>query len=190
MIKYKYPVLVREIGEGLLIPNNLWVKDNNDNEWFWHENNFVTGMKDGDTEPPYIFITDRYNIIDLYNLELEILDKSRYNKLYSMQQLLDKYSNSTDVVYVRDDKLNDSWEFIPITKSVINANTGENIFDFIDTDELAMTKFEVLWREKCLPKEEIKSLSMEKSLEQIKEVREILDKLEKSIINICNLKEV
>lgn len=189
MIKYNYSVLIKQISEGLIIPNDLWIKDNNDVEWFWYNGNFATGMKNGDKEPPLIYITDKYNIVDLYNLELEVLNKSKFNKLYSMQELLDKYSDSKDVVYVKDDKTNCSWEFIPLNKSIISADTGESIFDFLNADEVSMAKFEILWKEECLPKEEIKSITLDNALEQIKELKEALDKLETTILSLNNIKE-
>lgn len=186
-MKYRYPELMRQINDSLIIPNKLWVKDSNGIEWFWRDNGFMAGMRNGDIEAPFIYITDKYNIVDLYSLELEILNRSDCNKLYSMQDILNKYSDGNDVIYFKNTKDNSQWEFIPLNKSIISAETGESIFDFLNEDEVSMAKFEIIWKEESLPKEEIKSITLDSALEQINEVREILNRLEKTITSIYHI---
>lgn len=189
-MKIMYPELIRQIGSGLVRPDNLWVRDSNDIEWFWRDGGFMTGMRNGDTEAPLIYITDKYNIVDLYSLELTVLDKGNYIKVrYTMEDIINKYSSCKDVVYFTNIEDNSQWEFIPLNKSIISTETGESIFDFLNEDEVSMAKFEILWKEKSLPKEEIKSITLDNALEQIKELKETLNKLETTILSLKNIKE-
>lgn len=188
-MKFIYPELIRQINDGLIIPNKLWVKDSNGIEWFWRDGGFMTGMRSGDTEAPLIYITDKYNIVDLYSLELIILcDKGVYHKVqYTIEDIINKYAHDKDVIYFRNIKDNSQWEFIPLNKSVISTETGESIFDFLNEDEVSMAKFEIIWKEESLPKEEIKSITLDSALEQINEVREILNRLEKTITSTYHI---
>lgn len=178
--EYSYAELSR-----LLSDNNietLRVKDTNDRYWLWKDGNFVQTMKEGDTEPPYIYMTDIYNLIDLYNLKFHI----PYNfgrRYYSLENIIEGFSHEKDKTFYFSDEKNDNWEFVPLKKSLLNEN-GESILEFYNDAELSMKQFELLYIDGCLPKTEVKSISTDLILKQLDEVKTLVNMIENEIKDI------
>lgn len=72
MKEIDYLVLIKMISDGEIRPDGLKVEDQNGLKWFWKDGNFVMTMRDGDTEPPYLYLTDKYNVVDLYSLRFKV----------------------------------------------------------------------------------------------------------------------
>lgn len=183
-MELNYPVLMRKILNKELETDRLWVEDINGIKWFWKDGNFITGMKNGDKEPPYIYLTDKYNISELYLMKFklsEMVNPKRQSNRYTVEDIITKFSNSNKNIHLVDSK-GDVWDFIPLAKSIINTN-GESITEFYDEISLSMKDFEVMWEEESLPKTEIKETTLDNINYTIKNIESELTQL-KTLVNL------
>lgn len=164
-------------------PNGLWIEDENGMKWFHQNGNFLSSIKEGDTEPPYICISDKYNVVDLYNLKVRLLSKSN---TFSLEEIINKYKDSDSVVLLQDSR-GDQWEFTSLSKTILNQN-GESLTDFYDDIELNNLRFMVDYEEKSLPKQDIKDNILDDIESICDDICMSLEKLKNDIQMLRNMK--
>lgn len=172
MKEIDYPYLIKMISDHEINVEGLWLEDQNGIKWFWKEGNFCTGMKEYDKEPPLIYLTDKYSIQDIYQLRFKIPELKKVNKQpnkLTIEDIIDKFSNKQENVKLIDER-GDIWEYVPIAKSILNAN-GEAITEFFDETTLSMMDFEILYQEQSLDKPDARD-------EVMKEIQTHLNNIE------------
>lgn len=181
MKEIDYPYLIKMITDHEINVEGLWLEDQNGTQWFWKDGNFCTGMNKYDTEPPLIYLTDKYNIQELYQLRFKIPEIKKPNKQsnkLTIEDIIDKFSNKQENVKLIDHN-GDMWEYVPLAKSIMNEN-GESITDFFNETTLSAMDFEILYQEKSLDKPEARD-------EVIKEIQTHIDILEEEFEHLKKL---
>lgn len=172
MKEVEYPHLVRMISDHEISLEGLWLEDQNGIKWFWKEGNFCTGMHEYDTEPPFIYLTDKYSLSEIYKMTFKIPEIKRPNRQsnkLTIEDIIDKYADKDENVKLIDHK-GDIWEFVPLTKTILNES-GESITDFYNELTLSTLDFEILYQEKSLDKPDARD-------EVIKEIQNHIEILE------------
>lgn len=179
-MKISYTDLINRINRNEINVNNIWVEDENGTKWFWTVSGFATGMKEYDKEPPLIYLTDRYNIMELYDMWFEIPEfkQNLEEGKYKIKDILERFSDKDENIKLLDSK-GEVWEFIPLAKSIINTD-GESITEYLNEAELDMEQFEILYQKKSLNKEKTKN-NLEK---------EIIDEIQTIEASLAHLKEM
>lgn len=156
MNEYNYQNILRMIDEGEFNPVDVWLEDENGIHWYWEEGNFFTGLKDMDREPPRIYLTDKYNLMQLYNIKFKIIPiEMSEPEILNINQIINKYGKGNCNIGLLNKTTSEMWEFVPLKQDILNRD-GESITEYVDNDKLDMIKFEVLYKEKSLEKADIK----------------------------------
>lgn len=187
MIEITYQELMDRISRGAVIPKGLWIEDPKGIRWYWEDGNFRTGMKEGDKEPPFIYLTDKYNLMELYTIKFKIKepkDEIKPNALVmDIQQILARYGNGDENIGLLDTSTGEMWEFVPLSQNIINRD-GDKITEYVDEDRLSTLEFEIMYQEKALEKEDMKDTLLGAALTDLDEINKATTKLKLELDDI------
>lgn len=146
MKKMRYVEILKLIANKEIDTNKLRIKDYNNTTWFWNDNNFCTSMRNNDTEPPYLFLTDIYPIGELYRMSFDVDNliyiKKQSNKLTIEDLVYDFKDFDGSINLITSD--GSKWIYNAKNKSIVNYK-NDNITDSYDELQLSQLDFEILW---------------------------------------------
>ena len=119
MKRMRYAEILKMITDKKVDTNNIWIEDDDKTKWYWDGYNFATGMKEWDKEPPRMYLSDKYDLVNLYTMSFNVIKMDELlkqpNKL-TIEDIIDKYSHKDYNVKLINGK-GEQWEFVPFTKS-------------------------------------------------------------------------